>query len=245
MSKKRNGTSKRPSRASMRAQEVQEANDLFAAAITCRQEFHSFDSRYRMKLEHWLGNAYGIAYGMYRNRTAWRKFTEADLWKGRRKRPRGSQKHIEKALIWTMRFMLSDGKDDQYNRAYVYAHGLQRFFEKGIKPEEIPSLVKEHGGIEALYRQYVKKVQKEKKRKASDRSFLADLGEISTSEHENKSQAESKLERATIMPDSAVQKSTQPSFPIDNEARRVLSALDRLRDVVVVHLRSRALGGVP
>jgi hypothetical protein len=226
----------------MRAQEVQEANDLFEAAIACHQEFLSFDLSYRTKLERWLGSAYGIAYRLYRNGTAWRKFTEADLWKGRRKRPRGSQKHMEKALIWTMRFMLSNGKNDQYNRAYVYAHGLKQFFDEGVKPEEIPGLLKKHGGIEALYRKYVKKVQTDKERRVSDRSFLADLGEGPTSEQESKSQAKSKPKTISIVPDSTGQDSNQPSSPIDAEARRVLYALDRLQEAVVAHLQRRALG---
>jgi hypothetical protein len=241
MSNKKRRPSKRPSLASERAKEVQAANELVAAAVSCRQEFHHIDSRFQNRFRQWLGSAYGIAYGLYRNGAAWRKFTEADIWKGRRKRPRGGQKHIEKALIWTMRYMLSDGQDDQYNRAFVYARGLQQFFDKGTKPEKIPDLVKKHGGIEALYYETVKKAKRERDQTASDHSFLSGLENDQDTKRENKSDAKHGPARSSIISDSMQRENKLPSFPLDENAHDVLNNLDRLRDAVVTYLQKRAV----
>lgn len=218
----------------MRAQEVQEANELLQAAITCHHEFRDFDLRFRSKLERWLGDAYGIAYGLYRNGTAWRKFTEADLWKGRRKRPRQSQKHIEKALIWTMRFMLSDGRNDNYHRAYTYARGLQVFWERGDKPEDIPRLIKEHGGIEALSLSAAKEASRARERKAANRSFLSDLDEQDTNSDDSRTTSDAEHTQPVLGFVGRIR--TLEALPLDERIQECREALDHFHCELVTYL---------
>ncbi|WP_210485393.1 hypothetical protein [Microvirga antarctica] len=220
MANKRTKTRVRSFRASNKQSERQAANELIAAALTCKQEFLNIDSRFQSKLRQWLGSAYGIAFELYRNGAAWRKFTKEDLWKGRRKRPRGSQKSVEDALIWTMRFLLSNGQaDDQYHRAYTYARGLQQFFNRGVKPDEIPDLIKKHGGIEALSREAPKRGRKQRDSMASDTTFYADLADDPEQEdHSNEGHS-------------------PPRFR--PKERAVLAQLETLKRALVSYLRDR------
>ncbi|WP_243375079.1 hypothetical protein [Microvirga solisilvae] len=248
MSKKRNGPPKRPSLKSERAQERLTATKLMEDAVKCRQRIQHIDLRQKKRLCRWLGRAYGIAYELLRNDRAWSEFTGDSLWKGRRQRPRNNTKGLDKALIWTMRYLLSDGQSENYDRAYTYARGLQRFFDKGVKPEKIPALVEKRGGIDALSKAEAKKeakrIGKEKASKAIDLSFLDGLGDSPVSDQDKQPERKQGSRHSAAPGKSAVKKGDLPPFPLDATANAILKNMDKLRNEVTELLRKRAAGEV-
>ncbi len=174
MSNNKRRTSKQLGLASERAKRAQTADEVVAAAVSCRQKIQQIDLRFRGKFCRWLGHTYDIAFQFLHNDEAWRKFTKDDHWKGRRQRPTNSKKGRSKVLIWTMRYVLFDGQNENYSRAYIYARGLQAFFDKGVRPERISRLISKNGGIESLYRKAVKKSKRKRAQKVLDHTISSD-----------------------------------------------------------------------
>ncbi len=152
------------------------AADPITAALECRQALGTLNLACRERLYVLLGAIYAVAYAIERDNRKWNAFIKLPLWEGMGKRQPRREKDRDKRLRLVFVYVSVATTDALYERAYTYSRALQKFYNRGVKPERIPSLIEVGGGIEKIYREAVKEARDEKRR-ASNRDYLKDFND--------------------------------------------------------------------
>lgn len=106
--------------------------------------------------------AYGAAGGLKASPDEWKAFAESPLWSDFKGHKPKADEPEEEYLRWVMVFV-HEAKDEQgKDRANVYRGALQAKFNEDAEAETLIAFVRNEGGINAAYRNALKKAKKPK-----------------------------------------------------------------------------------
>ena len=104
----------------------------------------------RERLYLYLQGAYFLGFFYRRCPEEYRRFSDLDVWRGVPQKPK-RHNVMRMVLAFTMG-VIGPGRDTlRKNRIYKYAPVLEYFFRKEVLSDDVPQLLKEGGGVDAIY----------------------------------------------------------------------------------------------
>ena len=101
----------------------------------------------RERLYLYLQGAYFLGFFYRRCPEEYRRFSDLDVWRGVPQKPK-RHNVMRMVLAFTMGVI---GPGLRKNRIYKYAPVLEYFFRKEVLSDDVPRLLKEGGGVDAIY----------------------------------------------------------------------------------------------
>jgi hypothetical protein len=114
----------------------------------CHTRLLCAEQGYHKELYHCVAGAYAVAYALVRDPKCWRSFAIDLFWDHFKKRPKLVSP--KRPLLNVMVYVFHGTCKNAYSRAQKYAAALQKYFDQGMKPEEIEALIEQKGGLEAM-----------------------------------------------------------------------------------------------
>jgi hypothetical protein len=151
--------------------------DPLAAARLCQNEVTLHEKGIQERLHYFIAVGYAIGHTLARDYKEWQVFKNSSFWGFRKKRLKN--KDQQNAHLHAMVFVFSATTSQLYDRAWKYAVAVEPFWEKGAKPEEVLSALREVG-VEVLLKQSLE-IRTQRKKELQEKwgdhidNYLADL----------------------------------------------------------------------